>query len=174
MFKELNILKLFLESPSKEFNVRESARILKVSPATVSKELKKLAKDGILRERKDRLFNFYKSNLDSDLFIDIKIFYTLRKIRKSGLIESLNRFYGKPTLILFGSAAHGLDTEMSDYDFVVISEKSKEFNEKDKYEKALKKRIHIFVVKEFKELKNEHLINNVLNGNVMQGEIRWI
>ena len=33
MFKELNILKVFFESPNKEFNVREIARIVKIAPA---------------------------------------------------------------------------------------------------------------------------------------------
>ncbi len=174
MFKELNILRIFLESPNKEFNVRESARILKIAPATVSKELKKFAKENILKERKDRRFNFYKANLDSNLLKDIKVFYVLEKIRKSGLIESLNSFYGKPTIILFGSVAHGLDTETSDYDFVVVSEKTKDFSEKSKYEKLFKKDIHIFIVRELKELKNKYLINNVLNGIVIQGEIKWI
>src|SRR3989344_4419083 len=111
MFKKLNILKVFLESPNKEFNVREVARLMKMAPATISKELKVLAKKGILKERKDRRFNFYRANLESDYYRDIKVFYTLRKIKGSGFIESLNSFYGKPTIIFFGSAAYGIDTE---------------------------------------------------------------
>ncbi len=44
MFKELNVLGVFFNSPTKEFNVREAARILKKNPATISKQLKELAK----------------------------------------------------------------------------------------------------------------------------------
>ncbi len=173
MFKELNILKVFLEHPGREFNVREIARLIKKAPATVSKELKGFAKNGVLKERKDRRFNFYKANLDNGYYKDIKIFYTLRKIKESGVIESLNSFYGKPTIIFFGSGAHGIDTETSDYDLVVISEKTKEFHQKEKYEKILKRDIQMFILKELKDLKNKHLINNVLNGIVIQGEIKW-
>ena len=40
MFKELNTMKIFLEEPNREFNIREASRILKIAPATASKELK--------------------------------------------------------------------------------------------------------------------------------------
>ena len=55
MFKELNTLELFFESPIREFNVREMARLLKISPATASSELKKMAAKGILVKRKERI-----------------------------------------------------------------------------------------------------------------------
>lgn len=173
MFKELNILKAFFESPNKEFNVREIARIMKKAPATVSKELKILSKESILRERKDRRFNFYRADLESLSYRDLKIFYNIRKIRSSGIIDELNKTYLKPTIILFGSAAHGIDTETSDIDFVVISEKTKEFPAKE-FEKKLNREIQTFVVKNIKDLKNKHLISNVLNGIVLQGELTWI
>ena len=89
MFKELNTLRLFFESPTKEFNVRELARILNISPATASNELKKLAKDGILIKRKERILDLYRANLDNDLYKDIKTFYNLRRIKEAGLYFSL-------------------------------------------------------------------------------------
>lgn len=174
MFKELNILKIFFESPSKEFNVREIARIVKIAPATASKQLKNFYLQEILKEKKERNLNLYKANFDSDYYIDLKRFYNIRKIKDSGLIKELNEFYLKPTIILFGSAFYGLDTENSDIDLVIISEKKKEFNNIKKFEKKLNRRIQIFAVKDIKELKNEHLINNVLNGMIIQGAIKWI
>lgn len=174
MFKELNILKLFFERPTKEFNVREVARLLRVSPATASKELKKMASYDVLKERKERLFRFYKANLENDYYKDLKVFYNLRKIKESGLIKDLNRFYLKPTIILFGSSVSGLDTETSDFDLVILSEKKKEFPDADKFEKKLKRKLQIFVVRNIRDLSNKHLINNVLNGIVLQGEIKWI
>src|SRR3989344_2819646 len=105
MFKELNILKIFFESSSKEFSVREAAKLLKVSPATASKELKELFKEGFLKYRKERVLDLYKADLGGDAYTDIKMYYTLTKLRGSGIIEALNKFYLKPTIILFGSAA---------------------------------------------------------------------
>ena len=101
MFKELNTLAVFLDLPNQEFNVREIARILKISPATASKELLKFAKKGVLKERKERGFNFYKANPESDLYRDIKVFYNLRRLRESGFVDFLNKFYLKPAIILF-------------------------------------------------------------------------
>jgi len=174
MFKKLNILKIFFEEPTREFNVREVARILKIAPATASKELKELVKQSILKETKQKIFNLYKANLESDFYRDLKIYYNLRKIKDSGLLEALNKFYLKPTIVLFGSVASGLDTETSDFDLLIISEKIKEFPESREFEKKLNRKLQIFVVENIKELKNKHLINNIINGITLQGKIKWI
>ena len=173
MFKELNNLRLFFEFPSREYNVRDVARNLKIAPATASKELKILAKKGILKRRVYKNFNFYKANLDSDFYRDLKVFYTLRQIKESGLIESLNKLYLKPTIILFGSASVGMNNDTSDLDILIISENIQEFVDLKKFEKNLNTKIQLFIVKDIKDLKNRHLINNVLNGIVIQGEIKW-
>ncbi|MEK6914741.1 MAG: nucleotidyltransferase domain-containing protein [Nanoarchaeota archaeon] len=174
MFKELNIIKVFFENPTKEYNVREIARIIKVAPATASSQLKKLAKKEILKERKERNLIIYKANMSHSNYTDLKIYYNIKKIKDSGLIEELNKFYMKPAIVLFGSASFGLDTEDSDIDLVIISEKNKEFPKKEKFEKVIKRKLQFFIVKDTKELKNTHLINNILNGIVIQGELRWI
>jgi len=171
MLKELNTLNPFFEEPEREFNIREIARILKVSPATASKDLKEFSRGQILGERKDRGYIFYKADLESQKYRDLKIYYNINKIRKSGLIEELNNLYLKPTIILFGSFSTGLDRETSDIDLVVISENKEEFSLKEKFEKKLKREIQIFNVKNLKELRNNGLINNVLNGIILQGEI---
>jgi len=174
MFKELNTLKIFLESPAKEFNVREVARILKIAPATASSQLKLFVKKGILNERKERILKLYKPNIDSEVYLDIKKFYNIRKIKDSNIIEELNKFYIKPTIILFGSTSQGLDTEDSDIDMLIISEKTKDFPKITEFEKKLNRKLQLFVVKNIKEIKNNHLINNILNGINIQGEIKWI
>jgi len=174
MFKKLNILKLFFEEPNREFNVREVARLVKISPATASKELKELVKKGLLKERKERVLNLYKANLENDFYRDIKTFYNIRKIKESGLVKELNKFYLKPTIVLFGSCAFGLDTETSDLDLLIISEKTKEFPDLKKFERRIKRKIQLFTVKNIRDLKNKHLINNILNGITIQGKIKWI
>lgn len=173
MFRELNTMKLFFEEPTREFNVREVARLLKISPATASKELRLLSKKGMLTGRRERILNLYKANLDSDFYRDLKIFYNLRKIRDSGLVDALNKFYLKPAIVLFGSAASGMDTETSDFDMLVISEKTARFPETEKFDKKLNRELQFFVVKDVRDLKNEHLINNAINGITLQGKIKW-
>lgn len=174
MFNKLNNLKIFFEDPIKEFNVREVARILEISPATASKKLKEFAKQNILMERKQKIFHLYKTNLESDCYRDLKIYYNLRKIKDSGLTNALDKFYLKPTIVLFGSAAFGLDTKTSDFDILVISEKTKEFSDLKRFEKKMNRKLHLFIVKNIKELKNKHLINNIINGITLQGNVKWI
>jgi len=174
MFKEINILGAFFDEPTREFNVREVARTLKIAPATASKELSRFVGMGLLKKRDERNFKLYKADLDSDAYRDLKTYYNIRRIRESGLLEQLNRFYLKPAVVLFGSAAYGLDNETSDFDILVISEKTKRFTAIKQYEKTLKRNIQILAIEDIKNLKNKHLINNVLNGIILQGEIKWI
>ena len=174
MFKKLNILTLFFESPSREFNVREVARLVRIAPATASKDLQVFVKEGLLKERKERMLNLYKANLEDERYTDAKIFYNIRKIKESGCVDSLNKFYLKPVIVLFGSCTFGLDTESSDMDLLVISEKTEEFPDTKKFEKKLNRNLHLLIVKKIKDLKNGELINNVLNGISLQGKLKWI
>ena len=172
MFNNLNIMKRFFGEPTREFNVREIARLVGLSPATASKNLKELVKKGLLKERRDRTFHLYKADLESQAYRDYKTFYTIRKIRDSGLIDSLNRFYLRPTIILFGSAASGMDTETSDIDMVVISEKIRRFPDSARFEDKLGRKLQIFAVTGIKDL-NKNLANNVINGITLQGKAQW-
>ncbi|HIH48762.1 TPA: nucleotidyltransferase domain-containing protein [Candidatus Woesearchaeota archaeon] len=176
MYKKINIsiLEIFFQSPEQEFNVREVARLRNVSPATASKELHLLEKEKILKKREERYYLLFQSNLESDSYKDIKVYYMIRALRESGLINKLNDFYLKPTIVLYGSAAYGLDTSTSDVDLIVISEKTEAITNLRVYEHKINRAIHLMNIKELKELKNEHLINNVLNGILVQGSIQWI
>ena len=174
MFKEINTLVPFLKDPEREFHVRELSKILGITPATTSKRLKELKDLNILSYRKERILDFYKSNLESQEYKDLKVYFTILSLRKSGLINTINKFYLKPTIIFFGSSSVGLDVKESDIDLVIISEKKGVIDNIKKFEKKLGRRLQFFVHKNIKDLKNNHLINNVLNGIVIQGEIKWI
>ncbi len=175
MFKEFDMLKLFFEEPNREFSVREVARLVKVSPATASKQLNELVEKDILKERKERIFNLFKANLESYNYKDLKVYYSIRRLRESGLIDAINKRFLKPTIVLFGSISNGLDTETSDIDIAIISEfHDLEFPEIKEFEKRLNRRIQIFSFHDKMDIKNEHLTNNILNGIVLQGSIKWI
>lgn len=173
MAEKLNTMKVFFEEPSREFNIREAARLLKIAPATASKELSKMEKEGLLKKRDERMLKLYRANIENESYKDLKLFYNIRKIKEE-LIEELNKFYLKPTIILFGSASKGSDVEDSDFDLIIVSEKTKEFPDIKKFEKKINRKIQLFAVKNIKDLKNNHLINNILNGIVLQGELKWI
>lgn len=173
MFKELNVLEPFFEKPTKEFSVRELAKVVKISPATASSKLRFLEKRGLVSYRKEHNLDLYKADLTSYAFRDIKVYYNIRKIRESGIIEELNNFYLKPTIVLFGSMSFGLDTETSDIDLLILTANKEPFPKKEVFEEKLRREIQIFAVKDMKELRNEHLISNILNGITLQGELNW-
>ena len=174
MFKKINILYLFFEEPTREFNVREAARLVKCSPASASKELKNLHKQDLLKGRDERMLKLYRANLESDLYRDKKVYYNIRKLKDSGFIEALNQFYLWPAIIVYGSTSNGLDTENSDIDLVIISEKVEEFPDLKNFEKKFRKEIHIFNFKEVKDIKNDNLLNSMANGYIIQGMVEWI
>ena len=121
-------------------------------------------KEGFLKKRDERMLKLYKANIENDFYKDLKVFYNIRKIKKEGLIEELNKFYLKPTIILFGSASKGTDIENSDFDLLIISEKTKEFPDIKRFEKKINRKIQIFAVRDIKELKNNRTKNRTTFG----------
>lgn len=164
-------MKPFLENPVRDYSVREFASAARVSPATASAKLKRLAKEGILIYRKERNLDLYKADVESDAFKDLKAYYNVRKIRESGLMEALSEFYLKPTIVLFGSMSYGTDTTKSDMDLLILTAKKDPFQRKEEFERKLGREIQIFAVGELKELKNTHLVRNAIKGTVLQGEL---
>ena len=52
-------------------------------------------------------------------------------------------------------------------------EKTKEFPKLKDFERKIKKKIQLFRVKHINELRNKHLVSNVLNLIVLQGKLKW-
>ncbi len=173
MFNELNTFKHFFEDPTKEFNVREIARLCNIAPATASSYLKLFEKNKILKKRKVRVYDFYSANLESDSYTDLKVYYSIRKLKESGLIKALNDHFILPTIILFGSTAEGTDTLTSDIDLCVIAQVPEKFPDKEKYEKILKKELQLLIVGNISKIPNKHLISSIANGINIQGMISW-
>ena len=169
MFKELNELKEFLEKPNKKIHVRGYAKCIKVTPATASKILKIFAEKNILEREEIQNIHFYKLK-NNQLTRDLKIFYNIQKIRQ--IIPQLNEFFGKPTIVLFGSTSKGEDVEESDIDIYIKSEITKTQNTQE-LEKIIGKTLQLFIYKKITAIPNKHLQHNILNGIVLQGEITW-
>ena len=170
MFKEITVLEQFLIDPVREYSVREYAKIIKKSPATTSKWLMELANKGYLESREFRNHLLFRAKKDEMCFIELKKYYNIKKIRDSGLIKFLEKEYNFPAIILFGSYAKAENNIESDVDIVVISERSDIVKLKN-YEKILNAEIQLFVVKKLSDLGNKHLMNNVVNGVVLSGNI---
>jgi len=172
MLKIFNNLKPFFENIYAEFGVREYAREIKVSPPTASSILSAFEKNNLLSIQKMRGFNLYRAKTDNSQFVDLLKFYNVSKIKTSGLIDYLNKYYLKPTIVLFGSFAKGENVPESDIDLCIISEKTSLPDLKN-FEKKLHHQIQIFAVRKLSDLKNPHLIQNIVNGTILQGELEW-
>ena len=168
-----NILTQFLEKPTSRFQLRELARLTKLSTTAVKARLNQLLTDGVIKIEREKKYTFYKANWDAPEYKWTKKFYNIQKILESGLLNYLGQELNYPeAIVLFGSAAKGEDAERSDIDLFVFSANKKELNLKE-FEKKLGKPIilQLFNKAEFEiaKKKNKELINNVINGVILKG-----
>jgi len=172
MEEKIKILAPFFEE-RREFHIRELARLLKKNHTSVRQHLNKLVKEGYLQKKEERGYSLYKSIINKK-YLNLKLYYNLEKLRKSGIIESIDKYFEYPLIVLFGSFSHAVDDEKSDIDLFILSEADRNFN-LEKYEKILNRKIsfHIFNKKQFVELKkkNPEFVNSLCNGFVLSGKL---
>ncbi len=171
MFKEVNMLRPFLES-NRELNVREHARLQRCTPATSSKYLREFCEQGVLSCRHERNLLLY-APAESEAFRTIKKNWNVELIQESGLVQGLVHELREPLVImLFGSYAKGENTSESDIDVFVLTRTQRQV-ELVRFEKKLRARIHLFVCTPSEVVKlrkkNPHLLNNVVNGVRLHG-----
>lgn len=172
MLDILNTLECFFEDTTREISVREFSRIKKVAPATASKILKRLVQDGLLINREDRGYILFSANTQNKTLKRLSLIYWENRLKD--LIKDLNKFYTYSPIVLFGSLGKCENTIDSDIDIAVISKNTKDFPDISKYEKRFEREIQIFNLKSAKDLKNKNLLNNILNGHKLEGDIEWI
>lgn len=168
-----NILELFIKEPEREFHVREVAKIMKKSPATISKYLKQYEAQNILISKSKLNHLLFRANTESFRFKQIKLNHNLSTIQESGLINYLIEEFNQPeAIVLFGSFSKAEDNKNSDIDLLIISPKKQDLN-LEKYEKKLGHKIQLFVhsKSELERLKDKNieLFNNWINGIVIHG-----
>jgi len=107
-----------------EYHTRELVRQLKIGLGSASRYLKILEKEGlVIKEEKGKL-GIYKANMENLLLKELKVVFTLLEIDE--MIKDLKSVSNQ--IILFGSCADGEDTEESDIDLFVLSDKGKSVN----------------------------------------------
>ena len=159
------IVQLFFEEPSRNFGIREIAKLAKVPKTSVSRHLKGLLKEELITHGKGG----YAGNDANPFFKVCKKMHFLEESAKSGIIEFLQEDLYPKCIILFGSFAKGEYIKSSDIDiFVQAKEKGIDLS---KFEKKLKHKVSIFFEERLEKLSNE-LFNNLINGIKLGGYIK--
>ena len=161
----LNALSFFIENPYEEIYLREFSRRLKISINTSQRFLDFFLREGFIKEYKKANLRYFKADLDSIVFKNIKITFSLKKIEKSGIIDVLKEHISH--FILFGSSAEGKDNKESDFDFLVIGrnkQKIKEIFSKNEGRFNREINAHIFLGQEWK---NQAKINKAFYQDII-------
>lgn len=171
-------LRHFFEEPNRWFHVREMARMLKLTPTTVSKYLNALYRKGVIIKKPERKHLLFKADTENSSYKDAKIYYNIKLLRECGLIGYLdNKLHYPEAVILFGSYAKGENNKNSDIDLFIISNIKKELSSLNlsEFEKKLKTKIQLFIKNKSDFIKlqkeNKNLVNSILNGFVIKGYI---
>ena len=146
----LKAVRYFVDSPYDEIYLREFGRKVGISPNSAQRFLNLLLNEGFIVESKRGNLRYFKANIDSVSFRQLKILFSLRTIENSGMFGYLK---GKnvSSFILFGSVAKGLDSRESDIDVVCLGpEKNIDLHV---FEKKLDRelQIHLFTWAEWKK-----------------------
>jgi predicted nucleotidyltransferase len=135
------IIEFIVDNPSKKVKVRELAKLLKISPAYVSRTLKILVRHDIVKDNKVNLSNPYVRVL--------KIFFNIKKLIDKNTIRKLKKLEILGAGI-YGSWANGTNFEDSDLDiWIKTSKRLEEINiatTADEIRKALGTNVQILVL----------------------------
>ena len=126
--KENSVLNLFLDLPTKEFHLRETARLLKISSSTAKLSLDKLKAHGLILEKGIANLRVFKANLENIILKEMKKTKNLSLIKESAIAEYIQKTLNPASVVLFGSFAKGTNDEKSDIDLLIITNKKKQLS----------------------------------------------
>lgn len=117
------VLGLLLLHPEESFHLREIARIVKVQPGTLRRELAILVENGVLERKKIGNQVHYRANRDCPVYEELR--GMLRKT--SGVADVLREALASlseriSVAFVYGSVARGAERRASDVDVMVVGE----------------------------------------------------
>lgn len=161
---------VFFINPHKEYYLTDISKEIKLAHTSVKRNLKKLAKLGLIKEyikrKGKRKFPFYKANTENKIFSRYKTIYNISSILESDLIDYIEKELNPKSIVLFGSYQRGEDSEDSDIDLFV--ECKEEQLDLKVFEKRFRRKIQLHFKENFISYPKE-LKNNIINGIVLSG-----
>jgi len=174
LYKKMNnnekVMGQFFLYPAQKFHIRELARITKLNPNTIINVTKALIKENIIIRKKSKPLVSLYANVQDKKFIIAKRIHNIQSMYDSGLVDFLVSYYNSPeAIVVIGSYSKGEDTESSDIDIVIITNK-KEIADLSKFESKLKRSVHLLPLS-YKEMSDE-FYNSLINGIILYGYLR--
>jgi len=161
------VFKIFVNSPTKIHYIKEISRQINLAPTSIKQHLLKLESKNVITKKQGERFKGFISNRNSQDFLFYKEIYNLINLRESGVIDYLSKLLYPEAIILYGSYSKGEDIETSDIDIFILSRTDKKI-ELERYEKVLKRNIHILIEPTLKNL-NKNLSQEINNGIIIYG-----
>lgn len=126
---QLSILELFIKNPYEQYYLRETSRILNISPMTVKRVFDILVQERLLVREKFKNQILFRANMNSVAFKHLKTAYNLAWLEEKDVVDFLKeKLTGLSSLVLYGSYAKGENDDKSDIDLLAISSSSKKIN----------------------------------------------
>ncbi len=170
LFNFINTLAPFFEDSYISISVRAYARATKNSPPTASKILKQCEKSGYLIQNATYGRLLFTLNNENTYVKDFCRIYWKKRLEK--LTKAIETKLTGATLILFGSLSKAEAKPESDIDLAIFAPAKKTL-ELTKFEKKLKRKISLHWFTFPSKIKNKQLLNNILNGKILTGKIKW-
>lgn len=168
-YNKYKLLKIFMDSPTESFRLRELSRLSKISPPSVMNYLGEFEKEGLIKKYIKRDIPYYKAERDNAKFILCKKISVIYELHNSGLVDYLWDKLSPEAIVLYGSYVKGESIEHSDVDIFIIG-KEKEIN-LGVFEKKLSKKVHLMFESDVKKIPKE-LKNNLINGILLKGYLK--
>lgn len=166
----LKVFSIFCEEPLEIHYIKEISKKIDLAPTSVRNHLAELLQQNIINKKKGERFIGFIANRDNEDFLFYKKIINLINIKESGLIKFIIDSIYPQAIIIYGSYLRGEDIKDSDIDIFILTKVKKRLNF-EKFEKILKRRIHILSGVNIKDLPLE-LKLEINNGFVLYGYLK--
>ena len=168
------VLSATLLQPEHWWFLTELAGHLGVTPSSLQRELESLVRAGLLLRRQDGRRTYFKANIDSPIFPELRGLLDKTTGIVPALRDALNKFGNRIELaMLYGSVARGDEHAKSDVDLMVVGT----LGQIDllpilrKLEDRSRREVNVtlFSLEEFrrKRIANDHFLSTVLKGKTI-------
>ncbi|MCX6710573.1 MAG: nucleotidyltransferase domain-containing protein [Candidatus Woesearchaeota archaeon] len=169
--REMDVLELFFNYPSKHWRFSEIKGSVSISDSKISRWLKKLAQQGIVRRVKFKgRMPYYVGNYEAAEYQNAKKVFALNRFYDTGFLNHLSSLQSAKSVIIFGSFGRADWHSGSDIDIFVYG--SAAGLDVRGYSERLGRAIQLFVCgnrKDFGKL-GSRLIKNIMLGNIIKGD----